>query len=78
MKRSRRERRAYNEGKSAGCLEGYLEGYLQGLHDGNPYITLMEAVSSIAQSVIESTKNDLELQKALKEAERARRGKNDR
>lgn len=67
MKRSRRERRAYNEGKSA----GYLEGYSQGLHDGNPFITLVEAVSSIAQSVTELTKNNPEIQKALKEAAEA-------
>lgn len=63
MKRSRRERRAYNEGKSA----GYSEGYSQGLHDGNPFIAIAEAVASAAQCVAELA-NDPDIQKAIKEA----------
>lgn len=63
MRRSRRERRAYNEGKSA----GYLEGYSQGLHDGNPFIALAEALSSALRCVAELA-NDPEIQKAIKEA----------
>lgn len=65
MKRSRRERRAYDEGKSAGYSEGYsqgyLEGYSQGLHDGNPFMALVEAVKRVA--------NDPDIKQALKEAE---------
>lgn len=65
MKRSRQERRAYNEGKSAGYFEGYSQGYLQGyskgLHDGNPVIALAEALKKVA--------NNPQIQQALKEAE---------
>lgn len=65
MKRSRREHRAYKEGKSAGYFEGYLQGYLQGyskgLHDGNPFMALVETVKRVA--------NDPKIQQALKEAE---------
>lgn len=69
MKRSRQERRAYNEGKSAGYFEGYSQGYLQGylqgyskgLHDGNPVIAIAEALKKVA--------NNPQIQQALKEAE---------
>lgn len=46
MKRlSRRERKAYEEGRAA----GYAEGYKNGLHDGNPFNAIIDAVASLAE-----------------------------
>ena len=47
MKKSRRERRAYNEGKE----QGYKEGYEKGLHDGNPFIAIAEAAAKVANTL---------------------------
>ena len=47
LKKSRRERRAYNEGYE----QGYLEGYEKGLHDGNPLIAIAEAAAKVANAL---------------------------
>ena len=46
MKKSRRDRKMFNEGKQV----GYTEGYKQGLHDGNPFIALSEACVKMAET----------------------------
>lgn len=53
MKRARRERRAYNEGKA----QGYREGYEQGLHDGNPFIAIAEAAARVANTISDLMKD---------------------
>ncbi len=53
MKRTRRERRAYNEGKA----QGYNEGYEQGLHDGNPFIAIAEAAARVANTISDLMKD---------------------
>lgn len=45
MKRSRRERKAYEQGRAA----GYAEGYKNGLHDGNPFNAIIDAVTKFAE-----------------------------
>lgn len=40
MKKSRRERKAYNQGR----IDGYQEGYAEGLHDGNPFFIAADAI----------------------------------
>lgn len=50
MKRSRRERKAYEEGRAA----GYAEGYTKGLHDGNPFYAIIDAVTSLAETYKET------------------------
>ena len=67
MKMSRSERKAYNQGKRDGQQIGYLEGYAKGLHDGNPFNTIIEAVSNL----VESIKSNPEL---MKQALKTRQG----
>ena len=45
MKRTRRERKAYEQGRAA----GYAEGYKNGLHDGNPFNAIIDAVTNFAE-----------------------------
>lgn len=66
MNRSRRERRAYNEGKQA----GYADGYKQGLHDGNPFIAIAECVSKVCADLAERA-NDPEFIEAIKKAQKS-------
>lgn len=63
MKMSRRDRKNFNAGKSA----GYAEGYAQGLHDGNPFILMGEMVSKIASNLGEAI-TDPKLLLAISEA----------
>ena len=51
MKKSRRERKIFNEGKEIGYLRGYAEGYAKGLHDGNPLIAVAEACADIVKTM---------------------------
>lgn len=53
MKKTRRDRKMYNEGKR----DGYLEGYKQGLHDGNPFIAIAESISKIMANVSDKLKD---------------------
>lgn len=46
MKRTKRERKAYNEGKRT----GYAEGYAKGFYDGNPFNALIEAANGIVKA----------------------------
>lgn len=50
MKMSKRERKAFNQGREA----GYLEGYAKGLHDGNPFNALIDACVSVAKTIAEN------------------------
>ena len=63
MKTTRRYRKAYNKGKA----DGYAEGYRQGLHDGNPFIKIVEAASDMAK-VISDKMSDPEFLETLKKA----------
>lgn len=59
MKKSRRDRKMYNEGKR----DGYLEGYKQGLHDGNPFNALIETCMKVAKAL-----SDPDIRQALMNA----------
>lgn len=63
MKTTRRYRKAYNKGKA----DGYAEGYKQGLHDGNPFIKIVEAASDMVK-VISDKMSDPEFLEMLKKA----------
>ena len=63
MKKSKRERKAFNEGKRA----GYTEGYLQGLYDGNPFNKIVDACRDMIDTLITSL-SDPEFVKMLEEA----------
>lgn len=54
MKPSRRYRKIYNLGKR----DGYELGYAQGLHDGNPFNSMIEALSNFAKSLNEAVKRN--------------------
>ena len=47
MKMSRAERKAYNKGKR----DGYMDGYVKGLYDGNPFNKIVEALSSMVDTI---------------------------
>ena len=47
MKMSRAERKAYNKGK----CDGYMDGYVKGLYDGNPFNKIVEALSSMVDTI---------------------------
>lgn len=66
MKMSKKERKAYNQGKAT----GFMEGYSQGLHDGNPFIIIAEAAERTVKSISEHL-SDPEFIKALEEARQA-------
>ena len=66
MKMSRRERKAFNEGKAAGYTIGYLEGYKKGLYDGNPFNALRDAVNNSVKVIREWLDNP-EVQKLIEE-----------
>ena len=66
MKMSKRERKAYNQGKRA----GYNEGYVQGLHDGNPFTALAEAAAEVGRRMVEIC-SDPDFRQALIEAQHA-------
>lgn len=51
---SRRNRKIYNLGKR----DGYALGYAQGLHDGNPFNSMIEALSNFAKSFAEAVKQN--------------------
>lgn len=65
-RRTRRERKIYNEGKAA----GYVDGYAQGLHDGNPFNALIEGLNKMVKTVSE-TVNSPEFIQMVKEAKEA-------
>ena len=56
MKMSRRERKIFEAGKRA----GFEAGYKKGLYDGNPFNTIFEAVSKLAETLQEAMKNNPE------------------
>ena len=58
MKKTRRDRKNYNQGYQ----EGYLTGYAQGLYDGNPFNKIIKALSNLAENI----KDNPELIEALK------------
>lgn len=43
---SRRERKAYNEGRRL----GYAEGYSRGIVEGNPFNKMIDSVRQLAES----------------------------
>ena len=47
MKMSRTERKAYKQGKR----DGYMDGYVKGLYDGNPFNKIIEAISSMVDTI---------------------------
>ena len=47
MRKTRRDRKNYNEGHA----DGFAEGYKQGLHDGNPFNRIIEALSDMVKTV---------------------------
>lgn len=53
MKKSRKERKAYNEGKAY----GYQEGYAKGLHDGNPFVIAAEAIQKAITPITDFLKS---------------------
>ena len=57
---TRKERKAYKQGKA----DGYVLGYTQGLHDGNPFIMIAEAAADFANKIAD-TFTDPEVLKAL-------------
>lgn len=63
MKKTRRYRGAYKEGKKA----GYIQGYVQGLHDGNPFNKIADAAANMAK-VICDRMNDPAFIEALKKS----------
>ncbi len=60
---TRKERKAYKQGKA----DGYVLGYAQGLHDGNPFIRIAEAAADVAKKINDSL-TDPEMLKALEKA----------
>lgn len=62
-KLKRRERKLYRAGYFLGYHEGYLEGYSQGLQDGNPFNSIVKALSGVAKAITENP----ELMKKAKE-----------
>lgn len=62
-KRSRRDRKQFNQGYSL----GYAEGYAKGLYDGNPFNSIIKAISNL----VESIKSNPEL---MEQALKARQG----
>ena len=62
---SRSKREAYNQGRH----DGYMEGYAKGLYDGNPFNTMVEALSSLANTISEAIKENPDLLKEMKEME---------
>ncbi len=62
---SRKYRKAYKLGRR----DGYELGYLQGLHDGNPFNSMLEALSNLAKSLNEAVKQNPDLLKALNNCE---------
>ena len=65
MKMSKHDRKIFNQGRR----EGYAEGYAKGYHDGNPFNTMVEAMSSLAISISEAIKENPDLLKEMKETE---------
>jgi len=57
MRRTRRERKAYEQGRAAGYTEGYAEGYAKGLHDGNPFIVVAEAMANAVNMIAENLRD---------------------
>lgn len=47
MRKTRRDRKNYNEGRA----DGWAEGYKQGLHDGNPFNRVIEALSDMVKTI---------------------------
>ena len=68
MKKSRRDRKMFNEGKQV----GYIEGYKQGLHDGNPFNALSEACIKMAET-IRQTLTDPKVMQMIEEMNRTER-----
>ncbi len=66
MKKSRHDRKIYNQGRHA----GYNEGYIQGLHDGNPFTLIAEAAAELGRSMVEALK-DPDVVKALADSQQA-------
>lgn len=61
MKKSKHDRKMFNQGKQAGYHEGYYEGYKKGLYDGNPFNAMIDALSNLANSLSEAIKENPEL-----------------
>lgn len=59
---TRRERKIYKAGKTA----GYMDGYAKGLHDGNPFNNLVDSLAAIGRTLGEAMK-DPEIIQAIKE-----------
>lgn len=59
---TRRERKIYKAGKTA----GYMDGYAKGLYDGNPFNNLVDSLAAAARNLGETMK-DPEVIKAIKE-----------
>lgn len=57
MRRTRRERKAYEQGRAAGYAEGYTEGYAKGLHDGNPFVMMAEAIANAVSAIAENLRD---------------------
>lgn len=62
-KLSRRERKAYEEGRAA----GYAEGYKNGLYDGNPFNALIDCLRECLNVVADAVKDNPELLKQIQE-----------
>lgn len=62
---TRKERKAYKQGKNLGYVLGYDEGYARGLHDGNPII----AIAEVLRHTFDNLSNP-EVIKALEEAKK--------
>ena len=56
-KLKRRERKLYRAGYFLGYHEGYLEGYSQGLQDGNPFNSIVKALSGVVNAITENLLN---------------------
>ena len=67
MKMSKAEWEAYKLGRQVGREEGYADG----LHDGNPFITLTEAINKAMNSISDKLSDPkfIEYLQSLKEAE---------
>jgi len=64
---SKAERKAYKLGRQAGRAEGYAEG----LHDGNPFITIADAINKAMNSISDKLSDPefIEYLQSLKEDE---------
>ena len=67
---SRKERKAYNQGKRVGYLEGYAIGYAQGLIDGDPFKRFAELFGELLENACKNVPevlNDSQLAAAIAE-----------